>query len=297
MSTPNIPDASEAAPAPSPSVSKSASQVSVLKIDLEERSNSDLVDEEEEQPTSSWARTLFGKRTNPLRDPGAIATRRSVFDDPHLAPYYRPKQDYENIHRFDPSARWTCREEKALLRRTDRKILIMLVVGVSALSLDRSNVNQANSTNFLSDLNLTTDDFNLGNAIFRISYLCAELPSQLISKRIGPDRWMPAQICLWSIVSLSQFWLSGKTSFLACRALLGLLQGGFVPDLVLYMSYFYTKTELPIRLAGFGMSSNLCSIVASFLAYGILHLDGVAGQAGWRWLFLIERVVYSLYND
>jgi hypothetical protein len=46
---------------------------------------------------------------------------------------------------------------KALLRRTDRKILIMLVVGVSALSLDRSNVNQANSTNFLSDLNLTTD--------------------------------------------------------------------------------------------------------------------------------------------
>jgi hypothetical protein len=175
MSTPNIPDASEAAPAPSPSVSKSASQVSVLKIDLEERSNSDLVDEEEEQPTSSWARTLFGKRTNPLRDPGAIATRRSVFDDPHLAPYYRPKQDYENIHRFDPSARWTYREEKvsdlspgsmfsrlltgikALLRKIDWKIMIMAAVSFSALNLDRSNINQANSANFLSDLHLTTN--------------------------------------------------------------------------------------------------------------------------------------------
>lgn len=45
---------------------------------------------------------------------------------------------------------------------------------------------------------------------------------------------------------------------------------------------FYTKTELPIRLALFWMSLNFCSIVASFLAYGTLHMDGVAGAAGWR---------------
>ena len=30
------------------------------------------------------------------------------------------------------------------------------------------------------------------------------------------------------------------------------------------------------------MSLNFCAIVASFLAYGIFHLDGVAGKAGWR---------------
>ena len=29
-------------------------------------------------------------------------------------------------------------------------------------------------------------------------------------------------------------------------------------------------------------------IIAGFLAVGILHLGGVAGAAGWRWLFLIE---------
>jgi hypothetical protein len=30
------------------------------------------------------------------------------------------------------------------------------------------------------------------------------------------------------------------------------------------------------------MTMNLCSIIASFLAYGTLHMGGVADAAGWR---------------
>ncbi|KAF8588151.1 allantoate permease [Ramaria rubella] len=237
---------------------------------------------------------LFRRHLLKPLDENSIATQVSVYDDPILAPHYRPNEDYENIHRFDPNARWTYREENELLRKVDWRVMVWAAISFSALNLDRGNLSQANSDNLLDDLHLSTNDFNFGNSLFRLAFLCAELPSQLVSKRLGPDRWIPIQMCLWSLVTAAQFWLSGRSSFLVCRVLLGFIQGGFIPDLVLYLSYFYKKTELPLRLACFWASSNICSVVASFLAFGILRMRGVLDKAGWRWLFLIEGLITLL---
>ena len=163
-----------------------------------------------------------------------------------------------------------------------------------ALQLDRGNITQALSDNLLKDLKMNTNDFNTGQTIFYIGFLCAELPSQLISKKLGPDRWIPVQMVSWSLVASLQAFLSGRPSYFACRALLGLLEGGFIPDNILYLSYFYTSLELPIRLSFFWVAYQTTSIVSAFLAFGILHLRGHNGLAGWRWLFALEGMLTGI---
>lgn len=157
-----------------------------------------------------------------------------------------------------------------------------------ALQLDRGNITQALSDNMLDDLGMVTDQYNYGMTIFYLCFLCAELPSQMLSKKLGPDVWIPIQMTLWSIVAICQCRLTGVTTFYATRALLGLLEGGFIPDVVLYLSFFYTSKELPIRLSFFWGAYVSTQIVSALLAYGILHLRHHTGWAGWRWLFALE---------
>ncbi|EEB94621.1 hypothetical protein MPER_06533, partial [Moniliophthora perniciosa FA553] len=148
-------------------------------------STDDLVDEEPKPfRLTSW---LFRRQELKPFDWNAIATRRSIFDDPDIGHMYWPKRSHESYHRFDPSARWTYAEEKTLVRKIDWKVMLWAAISFSALNLDRNNLSQANTDNFL-------PDFNWGNSIFRIAFLCAELPSQIVSKRLGPDRWIPMQM-------------------------------------------------------------------------------------------------------
>ncbi|KAK9245140.1 major facilitator superfamily domain-containing protein [Lipomyces tetrasporus] len=224
-------------------------------------------------------------------DLDAIATQPSVYDDPEKARLYQPLPTYENLHRVDPKARWTWREEIAVVRKVDLRIMSWCAVMFMALQLDRGNISQAVADNMLDDLHLTTDHYNNGNTIFKVFFLVSELPSQLVSKKLGPDRWIPIQMFSWSVVAMCQFWLNSTASFYITRALLGALEGGFIADVCLYLSYFYTGVELPVRLAYFWAALTVSEIVAAFMGFGILHMRGVQGKEGWRWLFLVEGAI------
>lgn len=221
----------------------------------------------------------------------------NIFLDPVIAEYYRKvyeESSYECLPAFDPTFEWDPEEEKKVIRKLDWRVAFTACFMFVGLQVDRGNLAQAVADNLLKDLKLTTNDFNTGNTLFFISFLLAEIPSQIISKALGPDRFVPFQICAWSIVAISQGAMKNRAGFFITRVLIGLLEGGFIADLVLWLSYFYTSKELPIRLSFFWTSLSLTQIVTSVLAFGILRMRGIGGLAGWRWLFIIEGVLTLL---
>lgn len=121
-----------------------------------------------------------------------------------------------------------------LINKLDWKVTLWAFIAFFALDLDRGNISQANTDSFPEDLGLGTNDFNLGNTVFRspscaLSFLHSSSARSWVRAvchpvsdgadiDVGPDRWIPTIMVLWSIVAASQFWLSGRASFLACRA-------------------------------------------------------------------------------
>ncbi|KAH8758988.1 major facilitator superfamily domain-containing protein [Diaporthe sp. PMI_573] len=201
------------------------------------------------------------------------------------------KAGYENRHRFDPGFTWTAEDERKLVRKVDLRIMTWAWIMFCALDMHRRNINRAISDNMLDELGMNTNDFNYGQTIFLASFLSAELPSGLISKKLGADRWIPSIIVGWSIVAGSQTFITSRAGFYAIKALLGLLMGGFIPDIVLYLTYFYKSNELPTRLAWFWTALSTVNVVGSLLAAGVLQMRGINGWSGWQWLFLLEGIL------
>ncbi|KAH7057053.1 major facilitator superfamily domain-containing protein [Macrophomina phaseolina] len=223
--------------------------------------------------------------------------RDHIFSDTKVADYWRniyENAKYEGSHRFDPAFTWTAQEELRVRRKVDLRVMVWCWLMFVALDLNRRNINRAISDDMLEELGMDTNDYNYGQTIFLVSFLAAELPSGLISKKLGPDIWIPFIITSWSIISAAQAGLTNKTGYYVCRCLLGLLMGGFIPDTVLYMTYWYKTKELPIRLSWFWTVLSTCNIIGSLLAAGILQMRGLQGWSGWQWLFLIEGCITTV---
>ncbi|OJJ46645.1 hypothetical protein ASPZODRAFT_132743 [Penicilliopsis zonata CBS 506.65] len=209
----------------------------------------------------------------------------------HLADVVPPHESYEGYHRFDPTATWTAEEERAVVFKTDILLLSWICFMFFGLQLDRGNLSNALTDDFLADLNMTSDDYNDGSSIQLVCFLTAEFPVQMVIKRLGFRRVLPVMVMLWSIVSFAQAWMTGRASFFVTRALIGALEGGFIPGTILFATYFYKSKELAIRLSLFWATLNVARIVSSLLAAGILEMRGTGGKPGWFWLFLIDGLL------
>jgi hypothetical protein len=106
------------------------------------------------------------------------------------------------------------REQIAVRRKTDLKIFLRILVMFFGLNLDRGNQGNASADSLVPDPHINNNDYNNAQNMYRIGFLISEIPSQMVGKRLGPDRWVPVQIILWSLASRGQFFIHNWAGFL-----------------------------------------------------------------------------------
>ena len=92
----------------------------------------------------------------------------------------------------------------------------------------------------------------------------------------------------WAIVATLTGVVQNFAGLIVCRLFLGAVEGGLFPGLAVYLTFFYTKRELALRIGYLFVSAALAGACGGLLAFGIGHMDGISGQRGWRWILIIE---------
>ncbi|KAI1414638.1 high-affinity nicotinic acid transporter [Hypoxylon sp. FL1857] len=154
--------------------------------------------------------------------------------------------------------------------------------------LDRANIGNARLDNLESELHLGGLQYNDCLAVLFPFYIAAEIPSNMMMKRIRPSTWLAFIMFAWSACIIGQGFVKNYQGLMATRALLGLFEGGFFPGINFYITQWYRRNECGLRMAIIFSSATLAGAFGGLLARAIAEMSGVGGLSAWSWIFIIE---------
>ena len=196
-------------------------------------------------------------------------------------------------------------EEQATWQAVTRRLLPLLFGCYIVAYLDRVNVGFA-KLQMASALEFSDAVYGFGAGIFFLGYFLFEVPSNLLLERVGARVWIARIMITWGIVSAAFAWLEQlpwgplpglfglprtEFSFYALRLLLGVAEAGFFPGIILYLTYWFPRARRARTVALFMTAIAAANVIGAPLSGLIMQsLDGAAGWAGWRWLFVLEAL-------
>ncbi|KAF2499872.1 putative pantothenate transporter liz1 [Lophium mytilinum] len=184
------------------------------------------------------------------------------------------------------------KEERRFLFKLDATLLTFGTLGMLIKWIDTSNITNAFVSGMKEDLGLYGNQYNYIVVSWTVGYIIGQWPSNIILTRVPAHIWIPFQEIGWTVFT---FALAGAKSYhaiLGLRFIVGLFEAGYWPALYYVLGSWYNKRELGKRNGILQSAVSIAPIFSGFLQAGIYNgLDGHAGLAGWRWLFVINGVI------
>lgn len=173
-------------------------------------------------------------------------------------------------------------------RRIARRLLPFLFLLYVIAFLDRMNVGAA-ALQMPHDLGFSEGVIGFGAGTFFLGYFLLEIPGALIVERWGARRWIARIMITWGLMTALMAFIHTSRQFYIVRFLVGAAEAGFLPGVIVYLTYWFRYQDRGKAVAFFYAANPLSYVIGSPLAGLLLGLSWL-GMRGWRWLFIIEGV-------
>ncbi|HET6605937.1 MAG TPA: MFS transporter [Rhodopila sp.] len=178
---------------------------------------------------------------------------------------------------------------RALLWRVGLRCVPVLVISYIIAYIDRVNVGFAAIT-ATKDLGMSPSVFGFGAGLFFLAYLIFETPSNYLMERIGARIWLSRIMICCGLVSGAMFFVNSVTSFYVVRFLLGVVEAGLFPGVMLYLTHWFPRSYRARYVSMFAIGIPLSSVFGAPISGLLLQLNGVLGFKGWQWLYILEAL-------
>src|ERR1700684_3390272 len=180
--------------------------------------------------------------------------------------------------------------QDSLFHKVTLRLVPFLFLCYLGAYLDRVNVGFA-KLQMQKELGLSGTVYGLGAGIFFLGYVLFEVPSNIILHKVGARLWLARVMLTWAIISAATAFVSTPTAFYVMRFLLGVAEAGFIPGVLLYLTYWFPAARRGRITALFLTAIPMASILGGPLSGSILSLvSGAPGFSGWQCLFMIESI-------
>jgi ACS family tartrate transporter-like MFS transporter len=179
--------------------------------------------------------------------------------------------------------------ERALYRKITWRLIPYLFLLYIVAYVDRVNVGFA-AMDMKQQLGFSDTVYGTGAGIFFLGYAIFDMPSNLMAQRVGTRLWIARIMITWGLIAACMSFVRSAHSFYLMRFLLGVGEAGFVPGMLLYLTYWFPSHERARAVAKFMTATSLAGVVGAPLSSALLRLNGVWGMQGWQWLFIAEGV-------
>src|ERR1700681_3484138 len=164
--------------------------------------------------------------------------------------------------------------ERSTMRKVYMRLLPFAILSYVLAYIDRINVSFAGLT-MRADLDMSAGTFGFAIGIFFFGYFIFEVPSNVILEKVGARLWIARIMITWGLVSTAMAFIQGPTSFFVLRFLLGVAEAGFLPGMILYLTYWFPAAHRA-RIVGLFMAAvPLASAIGAPVSGLLVGIDDV----------------------